>query len=54
MPIRVRSDKGLENVSVADFMVSERGDGSMLTGPSTHNTRNERLWKDIGCLMLFL
>ncbi|CAC5365815.1 unnamed protein product [Mytilus coruscus] len=47
VPLRVRSDKGLENVSVADFMLSERGDGSMLTGPSTHNQRIERLWRDI-------
>ncbi|CAC5404069.1 unnamed protein product [Mytilus coruscus] len=46
-PLRVRSDKGLESVSVADFMLSERGDGSMLTGPSTHNQRIERLWRDI-------
>ncbi|CAC5401343.1 unnamed protein product [Mytilus coruscus] len=47
VPLRVRSDKGLENVSVADFMLSESGDGSMLTGPSTHNQRIERLWRDI-------
>ncbi|CAC5359835.1 unnamed protein product [Mytilus coruscus] len=47
VPLRVRSDKGLENVSVAYFMLSERGDGSMLTGTSTHNQRIERLWRDI-------
>ncbi|CAC5367459.1 unnamed protein product [Mytilus coruscus] len=29
VPLRVRSDKGLENVSVADFMLSERGDGKI-------------------------
>jgi len=51
----VRSDQGLENVSVADFMLVERGDGSMITGPSTHNQRIERLWRDIfeGVLSFF-
>ena len=43
IPLRVRSDQGLENVSVADFMLVEKGDGSMITGPSTHNQRIERL-----------
>lgn len=32
----LRSDKGLENVSVADYMLLERGDGCMITGKSTH------------------
>ncbi len=47
LPLRVRSDKGLENVSVADFMLTERGEGSMITGTSTHNQRIERLWRDV-------
>ncbi|XP_063432010.1 uncharacterized protein LOC134714582 [Mytilus trossulus] len=47
IPLRVRSDKGLENVSVADFMLTKHGDGSMITGPSTHNQRIERLWRDV-------
>lgn len=34
LPVRVRSDKGLENVSVADYILLERGDGSMITGKS--------------------
>ena len=42
IPLRLRSDQGLENVSVADFMLVERDDGSMITGPSTHNQRIER------------
>lgn len=47
IPLKVRSDKGRENVSVADFMLTERGESGMITGPSTHNQRIERLWRDI-------
>ena len=38
-----------ENVLVADCMIKERGSGrgSMITGPSIHNRRTERLWKDV-------
>ena len=49
VPSRVRADNGGENVSVRDFMVFFRGEnrGSFLTGPSTRNTRIERLWRDV-------
>ncbi|KAK3084140.1 hypothetical protein FSP39_008884 [Pinctada imbricata] len=46
-PNRVRSDKGLENVGVADFMLASKGRGGMITGRSTHNQRIERLWRDV-------
>lgn len=45
----MRSDKGRENVLVADYMITRRGAdmGSMITGKSTHNQRIERLWRDV-------
>jgi len=48
-PSRIRVDKGVENVLVCDEMVQVRGAGrgSFIAGPSTHNQRIERLWKDV-------
>lgn len=48
-PSRLRVDKGVENVLVCDAMIQVRGEGrgSFIAGPSTHNQRIERLWRDV-------
>lgn len=48
-PSRIRVDKGVENVLICDAMVDARGEGrgSFIAGPSTHNQRIERLWRDV-------
>lgn len=54
-PLRVRSDQGLENLKVAEYMLAHRSKSSMIVGKSTHNQRIERMWRDIfdGVLSFF-
>lgn len=49
-PNRVRGDRGTENLLVAVDMIAARGSNraSYMWGTSTHNTRIERLWVEVG------
>ena len=48
-PSQIQVDKGVENVLVCDTMIEARGEGrgSFIAGPSTHNQRIEKLWRDV-------
>lgn len=49
LPLHVSGDFGGENVKVAEYMIRHRGPGTKAfkAVPSTHNTRIERLWRDM-------
>ena len=49
IPSRVQSDYGSENVDIWSFMEEVRGPNrlSYIAGSSVHNTRIERLWRDV-------
>ncbi|XP_076091352.1 uncharacterized protein LOC143063230 [Mytilus galloprovincialis] len=54
LPSRVRAHHGTEYVDIGRFMIAVNGEerGSFITGPSVHNQRIERQWRDVFCKVL--
>ena len=48
LPSRIQVDQSVGNVLVCEAVVEKQGGGraSFIAGPSTHNQRIERLWRD--------
>jgi hypothetical protein len=47
IPNLIRGDRGLENVAIATFINTLRGENHFIAGRSVHNVRIERLWRDM-------
>jgi hypothetical protein len=49
IPSRIRTDQGGENADIWQYITQIRGEGrsSYITGSSVHNSRIERLWRDV-------
>ena len=53
LPLRVRTDYGVENISVWEYMLSKRNNSNaIIVGSSVHNQRVERLHRDINTQVL--
>ena len=55
LPSTVRSDKGVENIDIAWYMLNHPDQGSHITAWRVHNQRIERMWCDLfaGCTYLY-